>query len=165
MNSWCFNSIWRNQPRVLMNMKKLFKMQQKWVIFHLNCMFQWLLSTRSPWSALKTGLARLVSERSRCGGHSAFHCESHQTHTHTHLFMSESQQIEFVHLVFISFILFYYFHLLIQNHFFHLLFFTVRVKNPEMSWWIRKLNIQKYQYVKKVKKTKIYLFFSYKPDL
>lgn len=92
MNSWCFNSIWRNQSRVLLNMKKLFKMQQKWAIFHLNCMFQWLnqhicLPARSPWSALKTGLARLVSERSRRGGHSAFHRESHQTHTHPHTYL------------------------------------------------------------------------------
>lgn len=43
-----------------------------------------LLSARSPWSALKTGLARLVSERSSRGGHSAFHRESHQTHIHTY---------------------------------------------------------------------------------
>lgn len=59
-----------------------------------------LLSVRSPWSALKTGLARLLSERSHRGGRSAFHRESRQTHTHTHLFMSESQQIEFIHLIF-----------------------------------------------------------------
>lgn len=64
-----------------------------------------LLSARSPWSALKTGLARLVSERSSRGGHSAFHREGHQTHTHTHLFMREPQQIEFVHLILIFFII------------------------------------------------------------